>query len=445
MVTGYGLTLRDKRYKSPHDEHLAELQTSAAYDSEQTRTHQWRLFRGIIEHAFQQVPFYRNLASEQGLSPNDFRDFSDLAKLPIIEKETIRQDPRLFCADDVIAHGDVFILHTSGTSGKALTLYADKVSRRKHYAFWTRLRQRHGVMPGMRRATMFGRIICSSDQKKPPFWRYDAVGKNLLMSSYHLSAEHLPSYATQLERYKPDEVIGYASSVFLLAKYLQGRSDLKIRPKVVFTTADTLIPHYRPIIESAFGCPVIDQYGCAEMAVFAAQVPGGEYIVDPEHSVLEVVDAGNRPVAAGQTGEAICTGLVNRAMPLIRYRLGDLITTSSSLEDADGLVPMFKEIVGRVDDILYSPDGRPLARFSPIWKVVDGIYETQVVQNTLDQLDINIVIDDSFRNDPDSEKKLVDEIQKRTGTEMTIRINYVDEIPKNRNGKFKTVISRVKP
>ncbi len=444
MVTVYGVTLQDKRYRQPHDRFLAELESHDLADGGLVDEVQWRMFREVLAHAFTTVPFYRELSHRTGLTPGDFRDFSDIVKLPILDKEMIRRDPVHFCSAPVLAQG-AFVLHTSGTTGTALTIYADKESRRRHYAFWTRLRHWFGVRPGLKRATVFGRIICRADSNKPPFWRYDAVGRNLLMSSYHLSETNLPAYAAKLAAYKPAEVIGYASSVFLLAKYLVANPGHGIAPKVVFTTADKLQPHFRPIIQQAFGCPVIDQYGCAEMATFVSQREDGKYLVHPEHGFLEVLDGDDRPANSGETGEAICTGFINRAMPLLRYRLGDRITMTESIAGPDNRVPIFAEIEGRRDDILYSPDGRPLGRFSPIWKVVDGIYETQVIQKSLSVLDINIVVDPEFRADPSRQSTLETEIRKRTGSEMTINFHYVDSIPKNSNGKFKTVVSEVQP
>ena len=444
MVSVYGLSLHDKRYRQPHDRFLAEIERSDLNDTSAVDQIQWRMFQDVLRHAFDTVPFYQELTRRQNLTPDDFQDFSDLTKLPIVEKEMIRQDPLQFCSTPLVAKG-AFVLHTSGTTGTALTIYADKESRRRHYAFWTRLRRWYGVEIGMKRATMFGRIICSPDSNRPPFWRYDAKGRNLLMSSYHLSAANLPAYTAKLATYQPAEIIGYASSVYLLAKHLVENPGHGIAPKVVFTTADKLQPHFRPLIQEAFGCPVVDQYGCAEMATFVSQQDNGEYLVHPEHGFLEILDAQNMPVGPGETGEAICTGFINRAMPLLRYRLGDRLTATDTTSGPDNRCPVFAEIAGRSDDVLYSPDGRPLGRFSPIWKVVDGIYETQVIQKSLSSLDINIVVDPEFLADPGREEILEQEIRKRTGNEMTIHFHYLDSIAKNRNGKFKTVISEVQP
>ncbi len=441
-VSLYGAGLRDKRYRGCHDRRLAELRDSARRDPEQLRRFQWTVFRELLEHSFERIPFYRELTARTGLQPQDLGSFDDLPLLPIVEKEELRAAPEHYCDPEVL-RGKPLVFHTSGTTGKALTIYCDRESRRHHYAFWTRLREWHGLGPKDRRATMFGRIIHDPDNARPPFWRYDRVGRNLLMSSYHLAEEHLPHYVDQLERYEPAEIIGYASSVFLLAKYILREAPGRVRPRVVFTTADTLFPHQRRVIEQAFACPVIDQYGCAEMAIFAADDGQANYQVHGEHGLLEVLGEGDRPVGPGETGEAVCTGFINRTMPLIRYRIGDRVSLREDETVQDGLVTRFAEIVGRVDDVLVSPDGRPLGRLSPIWKVVPGIFETQVIQKTVDSLDINLVVDESFRARGNALGELETEIRKRTGSAMELRFHLLEEIPKNKNGKFRAVVSEV--
>jgi phenylacetate-CoA ligase len=443
MVTVYGLKLKRERYGRLHDEWLEKIERTPLQDAATVREVQLQLLRRTVRLAFAEVPFYQEFARETGVGPDMIQGFEDLARLPIIDKEAVRREPRRFCSTQRLAAAGVIELHTSGTTGNALTIFCDAESRQRHYAFWSRLRRWNGLQLHERRATMFGRIICSPERTNPPFWRYDGVGKNLLMSSYHLAPDFLQHYAHALQRYRPAEILGYASSVFLLARYLCEHTEYQVRPRVVFTTADTLLPQYRPIIEEAFQCPLIDQYGCAEMAVFASQEGPDSYLVHPEHGLLEVVDEKNEPVGPGETGEAICTGFVNDVMPLLRYRLGDVITVADDPGDCRPTVARFRAIEGRVDDILVSPEGRPLGRLSPIWKVVPGIHETQVVQNSRDSLDVHLVIDDEFSRDQSRESILLSEIRKRTGSNMEIRVHYVESIPKNKNGKFRTVISRI--
>src|SRR5204862_1618420 len=132
-----------------------------------------------------------------------------------------------------------------------------------------------GITSDMPRATFFGRIVCAPEQQRPPFWRYDYFQKNYLFSSYHLSERHLASYCDSLSRIQAPEIIGYPSSLFALATYMLDHGVTGIRPRVVFTTAETLLAHQRDAIQQAFGAAVVDQYGCTEMAIFVSQCEHG--------------------------------------------------------------------------------------------------------------------------------------------------------------------------
>jgi phenylacetate-CoA ligase len=293
---------------------------------------------------------------------------------------------------------------------------------------------------------LFGRIIVLPEIDRPPFWRYDAAQKNLLFSSYHLSEKNLPFYVKKLKDYHPEEIVGYPSSLYHLSLYIVEKGlEGKIKPQVVFTTAENLLSYQRKIIRQAFKCPVINQYGCTEMAMFASECEHGKLHLHPEHGFVEVVPRdpnqliGNEP---DLVGEMVCTGFVNKAMPLIRYRLGDEVALSKSARCGCGRrFPVLEKVQGRIDDIIITPDGRPVGRLDPVFKGFSGIKECQIVQESLDKVSVNIVCDAMF--DASIEAELMTEFRKRLGNEMEIELVKMTEIPKSANGKFRPVVSMI--
>jgi phenylacetate-CoA ligase len=163
--------------------------------------------------------------------------------------------------------------------------------------------------------------------------------------------------------------------------------------------------------------------------------------VHPEYGIIEVIDADGNVVDEGKEGEIVCTSFINRAMPLIRYKLGDNVIASKQHCSCGRNFPVIENIVGRVDDILITPDGRPLGRLDPIFKSTRGIYETQVIQTKIDTLQFNIVKKELFGED--EKKDLLYEINKRTGNVMKIELNIVPAIQKDKNGKFRSVVSLI--
>lgn len=443
LVTGYGIAEYRRRYSGVHQKRLEDLKLSASKSAEDLAVYQVDLLKRQLCHAIKTVPYFRELSKSLSFDPDDINNIEDLKYLPILEKEIVRRNPEYFC-DETMMRGRPLVFRTSGTTGKSLKVYCDKTSRQHHYAFWSRLRQWHGLRPLPRRATLFGRVLFDPDKKNTSsFWRYDAVGRNLLMSSYHLSDSNLSLYIKKLEGFQPEELIGYPSSICQLAREALKRSSHQVRPKVIFTTAESLLENQRNMIEKAFSCPVIDQYGCVEMVVFVAQCRYGRYHVHPEHGILEVLDASDNPVGPGNVGEAVCTGLVNKTMPLVRYRLGDMIQMEEGFCDCGFSSPLIKEIRGRADDVLKTPDGRSVGRLSPVWKTVDGIQQAQVVQNTLDSIEINIVIDEDKVSRESCQRMLQHELRKRVGKDLNLKFYFLNSIPKEKNGKFRHIISNI--
>ena len=441
LVSAYGYKLNKRRYGHHHDDMLLKLEETQSLDASKLEEIQFKRFRDILSHAFKTVPFYQDLAFKTGISVKDFLSHHDITRLPIISKDQIRTNPVLYCSKDFVSRKGSFWLFTSGTSGKPLRILCDPVSRQKHYAFWSRFRRWCGLEPGSVRATFFGRIIMKSTDNKPPFWRKDIFGNNYLFSSYHMSENNLPYYYEKLGKLGVEELIGYPSSLFILAKYCLKHKLNGIRPKAVITTAETLLPQQRAMIEEAFATKVFDQYGCTEMVMFISQCEYGSYHIHPEHGIVEIVNETGQPAEIGEAGEIVCTGLLNYSMPLIRYKLGDIIRLSNRKCECGREFPVVDEIVGRTDDILFTPSGKPLGRLDPIFKGLKGIYETQIIQEAIDTLRIKMVNDNNFGEK--EEKEFLYELRKRIGTEMKVIIEKVPEIPKDDNGKFRAVISRI--
>lgn len=441
LVSCYGYKLFRQRYSKNAKKYNHDLEKSAEFSVAEMHALQERRFVKIARHAIEFVPYYRNWALNNHITINDFNSLKDLSWFPILEKDEIKKNPRNFLSDVYLGRHDLFKIHTSGTTGKPLTIYCDRDSRTHHYAFFTRLRSWFGLDQNSKRATLFGRIILKPGQNSPPFWRYDYFQRNLLMSSYHLSNENLTHYYSKLAEYFPDEIIAYPSSIYQIAKYIVRQHLPQLKPKVVFTTAETLLPYQRTMIERAFNCPIIDQYGCTEMAFFASQCEHGTMHLHPEHGIFETVDSNGHATLEGNQGLAVATGFINYAMPLIRYKVGDIVVLSNGICRCGRAFPVLESVEGRKDDILTTLNGQPIGRLDPIFKGKDGIYETQIIQTAHDRIEFRIVKDEKFL--AKEEKELIYEIRKRIGFDMRLDLIYVKDIPKDKNGKFKSVIRAI--
>jgi phenylacetate-CoA ligase len=319
-----------------------------------------------------------------------------------------------------------------------MVLYTTLPVERRYYSFYLRLMSWMRVRMGEPRATLFGRVLVPSHQVGPPFWRYDWNQNNWQFSSYHLSAANIPHYLDKLEQVKPTELRGYSSSLVQLARRIlaDGRVG-RIRPRAVHTTAETLLTTWKEELEAAFLCPVFDMYGSSEMSHFVTTCESGRYHVHPEFGTIEILVDG-RPARPGEEGEIVCTSFVNTVQPLVRYRIGDRAVQGEGPCPCGRAFPVLECILGRMDDYIITPDGRQVGRLDPVFKGSGGIRECQIVQDRRDRLTLKLVRANGFGED--DAKKVVNELRKRTGDLMEIRVQYVKGIPKEANGKFRSVV-----
>lgn len=441
LVSLYGFKLYHERYSQNAGNHLLRLMESEFIDKGNMLRLQETLFLSVARHAIATVPFYQHWAKFKKIDASDIKTLADLRQFPILEKEQIRENPKQFLS---LSHKKLITLNTSGTSGTPLTIFTDSESRTLHYAFFSRLRQWFGLKPHSKRATLFGRIIMLPEQQKSPFWRYDLAQNNLLMSSYHLAERNLPNYYKKLKSYAPEEIIGYPSSLYRIARYIVDSGSDPLTPHVVITTAETLLTYQREALEKAFACPVVDQYGCTEMVFFASQCEYGTMHFHPEHGIVEVLDQDGKLSNQG-SGALIATGLVNQVMPLIRYKVGDWVTISPEATSCQcgRVFPIIHQVEGRLDDTLYQRNGTPVGRLDPVFKGGAGIREAQLIQSADGNILVKVVSADDF--DATHREWLIAHLQMRLGKDIDITVELVPSLDKSSNGKFQAVKSEYRP
>lgn len=199
-------------------------------------------------------------------------------------------------------------------------------------------------------------------------------------------------------------------------------------------------------MEEQFRCKVFDQYGCGEVESIAYECEAhhGYHIID-EHVLLEFLREDGSPAKPGEPGSVVVTDLDNYMMPFIRYKNGDRgIPSIDACSCGRGLSKMGK-VQGRDSDIIFTPDGRVLTLPSfygtSVLKHMKGLAQYQVVQESLNELTIRIVTDESLT------QKDLDHLYMITadyvGDQMKISIEKIPRIEPDENGKVKLVKSKI--
>jgi len=404
-----------------------------------------RRLRGIVRHAYRNVPFYRRRLDEAGVRPGDIRGAADLTRLPLLDKETVRAAGESIHAR-VASRYHPIEHRTSGSTGEPLMFLLDRHANSLEFAYYWR----HWSWAGFRLGDRFAELGTTHFLKRPELLDAPAHWqphlRRLMLNGVQLSARRAGEMAAAIRRHRPRFVKGMASTLFFLARCLDEAGAHLPPLTAAFSTGEMLSPSFRETIESVLRCPVLDSYGHMERTVGICQCPeAGGYHVNSDYGLLEVVDP--EPGTGGETrvGRAVGTSLHNLAMPLVRYEIGDRIeifADDRACPCGRGL-PLIKAIQGREEDVVVTPDGRYLTAIFILPEFVEGVGFAQFVQDRRDSLVINVVPMAGWNEEQRS--ALFGYASKLIGGTMELAVRAVDddEIEVDASGKRRVVISHV--
>lgn len=430
------------RYGRETERMVEEALERDGWDKDRWRTWQQERLAYMLHRAATKVPFYREQWLERRRH-GDTASWEVLENWPILKKEELRRNPRAFVADDCDPRR-MFQEHTSGTTGTPLTLWCKREMVQSWYALSeARWRRWYGVSLADKWAIIGGQQVVSFKQNEPPFWVWNAGLKQLYFSAAHARLDFLRHYLDALRRYSIVYLYGYSSTLYWLA--LQA-SEASVRQelKVVITNAEPLYDYQREAISKAFNCPVRETYGVGEMCCAMSECEDGKFHLWPEVGYVELLNEHDRPVQRGKTGRLICTGLLNDAMPLVRYEVKDMAEFPARDEVCScgrGL-PLVKKIVGRQDDVILTKDGSPIALLDIIFGPHLHVREAQIIQETLDVIKVKVVPADGWGLEDES--KIRAAMRQRMG-DVEVLVETVPEIERTWAGKFRIMISKVGP
>lgn len=418
--------------------HLAFYETSQYWPAERLQAEQDRLVRDVVAAAYNGCRFYRDLYDQAGVKPADIRGAGDLPKLPMVDKSMLRAaypdrvtlPSRYRCRE----------YSTSGSTGNPFTLLLDDDTMararalmllRTLYAGWrfgepifqTGMAVKRGILKALK----------------------DRLLRITYRSAFDLSPSVLDGYLDLIAKRKPVCLTGYAQSIFLLAqRALQTGHKLNVRSAV--TWGSNLLPQFRQTIREAFDCEAYDSYGVGEGMQIAAQSIHSKGFMHQFclHVAAELVDRG-LPVPAGERGEIVLTRLNSGAMPLIRYRVGDVGRAAVEPVETGGInLPLWLGIDGRTSDIIRTPSGNQLIVefFFGIMQYAPTISLFQVVQIDPGVLNFKIVVTSEFQySDWD---RVASEILAKGDPALKLNVELVPDIPLEPTGKRRYIINQTR-
>jgi phenylacetate-CoA ligase len=211
--------------------------------------------------------------------------------------------------------------------------------------------------------------------------------------------------------------------------------------KAIITTSEKVTEEMRRVMEEAFGCRVFEEYSNVENSLFASECQERRLHVSPDVGVVEILRSDGSPCDPGETGEIVSTTLMRWSQPLIRYRLGDLGRWDEGRCRCGRAMPILREVVGRVEDVVVGPDGRQLVRFHGVFTDQPHVREGQIIQESLRRIRVRVVPHETFG--PADRSDIEVRVRQRLGPEVDVEVELVDQIPRSAAGKFRAVVSLI--
>lgn len=402
--------------------------------------YQWTQFKVLLDYAFRNVPYYRNLFKRKGLTPFDIKERRDLSKIPELTKEIIAESFDSLKAEGV-EQRRIVKNATSGSTGANLHFLSDRGAIVRT-VLQSRCYDWMGIGFFDRKLSIWGSGWDVNKSKKIISRIKYNIKNSVVLSGYNLTDKDIADYYQVMLRYNPKLLISYPSIFYLIAETFE-KNCWEFSPKALQIGGEKLFPFQREFVEKVFKTKMFDFYGARDAGMIALECKehDGLHII-AENVLVEVLDENNNPVEEGE-GDLVITDLHNKVMPFIRYRIGDrAVITKNTCKCGRGLA-LLREVIGRSFEVIKFPNGNKVVGtfWTILLKTEPGIKNFQVIQKTNDLIKINYIPDNSFNIK--SIDKYVEKIHKYSGDKLKITFEEVKEIQLTKAGKFKFIISEL--
>lgn len=442
VAAGWIYVLQERVFGRPTFSYLAALERSQRLTRSGVEALQLEKLRALLACAHAHSPWHRRRIDEAGLRPDRLVSLDELQALPLMDKQDASAHH-----GELVWHGvpgGAYKYNTGGSRGQPLTFHFGRSRQASDAAGRIRARRWWGVEPGEPEVYLWGAPVELNKTDWTKTVR-DRLINQLLLNAFAMSPASMDHYLDAIVAFRPHCLYGYASSMALLATHAQERNRRLHLPnlRVVCTTGEPLYPHQRALIGEVFGTPVANEFGSRDIGFTAHETPEGQLLLMSESIVLEVLDEMGRPVAPGEMGEAVITGLCSEAQPFIRYRTGDMVRLGTEGDRGGRGLHVIDEVVGRSTDFLVRTDGTMMHALAGIYvlRAIPGIAEFKLVQRDLRDLDVQVVTDPRWS--PASAQAIDAGLRQRLGSDVRVSIRVVEQIAPEASGKHRYVISHV--
>ncbi len=405
------------------------------YNEEQMNDFKLHKFKLLIEHCFQNVPYYRNYMLENNLTLASFIKMEDVVLFPILTKEIIQKNYNDFIPLNINSIKGSKTTQTGGTTGNILFKRNDANTRSSAWATYKRYEDWMGMRPKDKTLLLMGGHIVKGLKAKLLSELTDFINNSISVDIYNTSDETINKVISLLKKYNFSQIRSYPQFLFSVAQKLENQN-ISFQIKAISTTAEPILPHQRDLFRKVFHCEVFDQYGCGEIGGVAYECDKHEGLHIAEERVI---------VEINEINELILTDLDNFTMPFIRYWNADQAIISNKKCSCGRVSPLITQIMGRTCDYIVGLNGEFL-HWAYFWHLIfdsevaknRNLKKFQIVQETTNLLKIRLVSDELINEE---KHFFINDIQNRIG-KINIEFVYETDIENTKTGKYRPVINK---
>ncbi|MCK4664767.1 MAG: phenylacetate--CoA ligase family protein [Bacteroidales bacterium] len=385
----------------------------------------------LIHYAYNNTKYYKMIFDENRINPNDIKNIEDLKIIPTLTKKNVIDNYNRLIAKDIsqIPH---IMSSTGGSTGNPMKFLLDKsswsFSKAHNIINWERTEYKYGD----KYIALGSTSLFVNKSKSLKHELYYKLKNKIGLNGINMSNDICENYIELIKKKKIRYIYGYASAIYLLAKYVS-ENNFNIDISACFPTSEILTDLYRDTIEKAFNCQIINCYGANDGGITAFEVEKGFFEVG-YNSIINLKDKNN-------TGSALLTDLLNYAMPLINYQLGDELqidVEKNKTYSYNGQV--INKVFGRISDVLRLENGVVLTGpgFTILFKDLP-VEAYSIEKNGYNSLLCNIKKQTHYEKE--HENLIISTLKKQAGKEAKISIKYLDEFELTKSGKKRYFIA----
>ena len=398
--------------------------------------HQEEKYRRLVQYAYHHVPYYHRIFDGIGLFEGGNLREDRLSQIPVLTKETLREEQENMYSDEMKLRRP-YSAATSGSTGIPLTIWYDRhymVRNRADKFFMGQLNGRDLGKPELKMWFRDFDLYQKNGKNKDRFYNF-FTNRTFRLASV-VSEEALKEYIDTINAVRPVQIWSNPAPIFEVSKYILSHGIRVHCPRSIILTSNPLYDEMRETMQRAFpGTWIVDQYGGTEFGVVACSIREGRNLRIFEHSArVEVLDEAGKLQPHG-TGDIVITGLNNYSMPLIRYRMGDMVTVLPYGQDKEGSFGSISRVMGRRLSMLRRRDGTSVTGLHLRDLLTKPWIRTfQLIQHSYDDLEAMVVLDGTPEQHREDLDQIASQLRKIMDTEC--RFTFCDNLSPEKTGKY---------